>query len=69
MVPTCSWSGILNNASGYDDYLVAKKYIPFKEIKAKSEADKIIFIQRGLFYGELNANLRLDYKYRGLLKT
>lgn len=57
LVPTCFWSGVLNNQSGFDEYLVAKKYIPFKDIKAKDDANKIIFMQRGLFYGELNAAL------------
>lgn len=59
---------MVNHVSGFDDMLIAKKWIPEDEIAGKTHADKVINMRRGLFYGEWNAFLRLDYESKGLHK-
>lgn len=68
LIPTDPLAAMINHASGFDDFLTAKKWITEDKIVGKTHADKVINMRWGLFYGEWNAFLWLNYESKGLKK-
>lgn len=68
LIPTDPIAAMVNHSSGFDDMLIAKKWITEDDLVGKTHADKVINMRWGLFYGEWNAFLRLDYESKGQKK-
>lgn len=65
LVAVHPFSAMVNHVSGFDDFLEARKWITEDKLVGKTHADKTINMRRGMFYGEWNILLRLDYEYKG----